>query len=122
MDNLGKRFYVKFLGYAHWFMSIRISTIKDNSIYVDQAGYANYIVARYMDTATVKASKKFYQTRLPSNMIFTKYDTSTSDETVEKLTREFNIHYRYYIGSLIYLLYTRVDMSFSPNKLAKFSL
>ena len=24
VDNLGKRFDVKFLGYAHWFMSIRI--------------------------------------------------------------------------------------------------
>ena len=54
-------------------------------------------------------------------MIFTKEDVCTSDEQVEKLTREFNIHYRACIGSLIYLLYTRLDLSFALQKLAKFS-
>ena len=54
-------------------------------------------------------------------MIFTKYDVSTSDEQIEKLTREYNIHYRDFIGSLIYLLSTRVDLSFALHKLAKFS-
>ena len=54
-------------------------------------------------------------------MLFTKDDTSTNDEKVEKLTREFNIHYRDCIGSLIYLLYTRVELSFAVHKLAKFS-
>ena len=59
VDTLGKRFHVKFLGYAHWFMSIRISQFKDHSIYVDQARYANSIVEKYLDTATVKVSTKF---------------------------------------------------------------
>ena len=54
-------------------------------------------------------------------MIFTKEDVSTSDEQVEKLTREYNIHYRACIGSLIYLLSTRVHLSFAIHKLAKFS-
>ena len=54
-------------------------------------------------------------------MIFTKEDASTSDEQVEKITREFNIHYRACIGSLIYLLSTRVELSFAVHKLAKFS-
>ena len=54
-------------------------------------------------------------------MIFTKEDVSTSDEQVEKLAREYNIHYRDCIGSLIYLLYTRVDLSFTVHKLEKFS-
>ena len=54
-------------------------------------------------------------------MIFTKVDASTSDDQVEKLTREFNIHYRSCIGSLIYLLSTIVDFSFAVHKLAKFS-
>ena len=94
VDTLGKRFHVNFLGYAHWFMSIRISQLKDHSIYVDQARYATYIVAKYLDTATVKARTKFYKTTLPADMIFTKTDVSTSDEQVEKLTREYNIHYR----------------------------
>ena len=93
-----------FGGYAHWLMSIRIYQMKDHSISVDQARYATSIVTKYLDTTTLKASKKFYKTTLPSDMIFTKYDTSTSDEQVEKLTREFNIHYRACIGSLIYVL------------------
>ena len=35
VNNLGKIFNVYFLGYAHWFMSIRISQLKYHSIYVD---------------------------------------------------------------------------------------
>ena len=54
-------------------------------------------------------------------MISTKEYASTSAEQVEKLTREYNIQYRDCIGSLIYLLYTRVDLSFAVQKLAKFS-
>ena len=54
-------------------------------------------------------------------MIFTKEDVSTSDEQVEKLTREYNTHYRACIGSFIYLLATRVDLSFAVHKLGKFS-
>ena len=54
-------------------------------------------------------------------MIFTKDDTSTRDEQVEKLTREFNSHYRDLIGSLIYLLSKIVDLSFAVHKLEKFS-
>ena len=37
------------------------------------------------------------------------------------MTREYNIHYRACIGSLIYLLSTRVDLIFEVHKLAKFS-
>ena len=69
---MGKRSNVNFLGYAHWFMSIRISQLKDHSISVDQARYATYVVAKYLDTATVKVSTKFYKTAFPADMIFTK--------------------------------------------------
>ena len=68
-------------------MSIRISQLGDNSISVDQAIYATSIVAKHLDTATVKVSTKFYKTTLPADMIFTKEYVSTSDEQVEKLTR-----------------------------------
>ena len=57
--TLGKRFNVNFLGFAHWFMSIRISELKDHSIFVDQARYDTSIIAKYLDTATVKLSNKF---------------------------------------------------------------
>ena len=66
----------------------------DHSISVDQARYATYIVAKYLDTAIVKVSTQFYKTIFPAVMIFTKEDVSTSDEQVEKLTWEYSIHYR----------------------------
>ena len=115
-----KKFHVNFLIYAHWSMSIRISQMKYYSISVDQARYSTYIVAKYLDNAIFKASKRFYKTTLPSDMIFTKDDTITSDEQVYNLTRNFNIHYIDCIGSLIHLLSTIVDLSFSVHKLAKF--
>ena len=93
-----KRLHVDFLGYAHWFVSIIISQMKDHSISVDKDRYATSIVAEYLDTATVKVIIKFYKTIFPADMIFTKEDVSTSDEQVENLTREFSIHYRACIG------------------------
>ena len=87
MNTLGKRFHVNFLGYAYWFISIRISPMKDHSSYVDKARYDTYIVAKYLHTATGKASNIFYKTTLLSDMIFTKVDASTSDVKVDKLTR-----------------------------------
>ena len=120
MDTLVKIFHVNFLGYAHLLMSIRIYQVNDPSIYVDKAIYATYIVEKYFNTDTVKASTKFYKTTLPSDIIFTKYDTSTSDEQVQNLTRELNIHYRACISSLIYLFSTKVELSFAVNNLANF--
>ena len=121
MGTLGNILHVQFLGYAHWFMSIRISQIKDHSIYVDQAIYATYIDEKYLDNDTVTESTTFYKTTLPSDMIFTKYDTSTSDEQVEKLTMELKIHYRACIGFFIYLFFTRVDLIFAAHKISKLS-
>ena len=56
--------------------------MKDNSISVDQARYATFVVANYLDNTTVKAIVKLYKTTFQSDMIFTKDDTSTSDEQV----------------------------------------
>ena len=64
-----------------------MSKMKDHYISVDRARYATYIVAKYLDTSTVKTSTKFYKTTLQSDMIFTKADVSTSDEKVEMLNR-----------------------------------
>ena len=82
VDALGKRFHVNFLGFAHWFMSIIISQLRDHSISVDQARYATYVVAKYLYTATVNVINKFYKTTLSDDMIFTKEDLSTSDEQI----------------------------------------
>ena len=75
--------------------------MKDHYIFIVQARYATYIVAKYLDTATVMTIAKSYKTIFPSGIIFTKSDSSNTDKQVEKLTREFNIHYRACIGLLI---------------------
>ena len=72
--------------------------MKDHSISVVQDIYATSVVGKYLDNVTVKESSKLNKTTLPYDMIFTKSDTSTSDEQVEKLYREFNIYYKYFIG------------------------
>ena len=64
MDTLLKIFHVNFLGYAHWFMSISIFQVEGNSIYVYQARYATSIVAKYLDTATVKGGTIFIITHI----------------------------------------------------------
>ena len=92
VDTIGKIFHVNFLIYSHLFMSIRILHMKDHSIWANQARYATSIVAKHIDTATVKKSKKFSKINFPSDMIFTKDDVSTSDEQVDKLNKEFNTH------------------------------
>ena len=46
VDSLRKIFLMKFLVYAHWFMSIIISQMKYHYISVDQTRYVTYIVAK----------------------------------------------------------------------------
>ena len=83
LDALGMRFHVNFLGYTHWFVSIRISQMKYHYISVDRARYYTSIVAKYLDTATVNTSTKFYKTNFPFGIIFTKAYASTIDKKVE---------------------------------------
>ena len=79
----GKRYQVKFLGYARWFISIGITQLKDSSIPVDQARYNTSFVSKYLDNNTINENFKLYKTTLPHYIIFTKYYSSTSDEKVE---------------------------------------
>ena len=69
VDTLGKKFHVNFLGYANWFMSIRLSQLKEYSTPVDQARYATAVVSKYLDTDAVKEYSKFPKTNLPHDVI-----------------------------------------------------
>ena len=46
------------LGYANWFISIRISQLKDQSISADQDRYDTSVVSEYLDTTTIKENTK----------------------------------------------------------------
>ena len=65
-----------------------------HSISLDQDRYANLIMSNYLDAATVKTSKILNKNTLTYDTIFTKEDVSRSDDQVENMTRELNIHYR----------------------------
>ena len=67
-------------------MSISISQIKEHFISVDQDRYATFVVDKHLYTITVKRSKKFFLNTLSSDIIFTKYDVSASDEQVDNLS------------------------------------
>ena len=54
VDTLGNRLHVNFLGYAHCFISISTSQLKDHSISVDQARYDTCVVANNLDTSTMR--------------------------------------------------------------------
>ena len=56
--------------------------MKDHSISEYQARYVTSIVSKYLDTAKVNTSTKFYKITLPSDRILIKDDLSTSDEQV----------------------------------------
>ena len=62
---------MNFLGYAYWFIFIRISQLKDHYISVDQARYATIIVAEYLDINTLKENSKYHNTTLPYDIILT---------------------------------------------------
>ena len=54
LDTLGKRFHVKFLEYAHFFIPIRISQLKDHYIAVDQPRYDTSVIVKYLDIDIIK--------------------------------------------------------------------
>ena len=89
---------MNFLGYAHWFISIRISQLKDHSISVDQTRYATSIVAKYLDTATVTASKKFYKTM--SNIEFCRSSSETEYNAACTIGMALS-HFRMHINELL---------------------
>ena len=86
LENVLWTLHVDFLGFSHWFIDIMILQMKGHSVLLYQSRYATYIVSKYMDTTKLNTSTQFYKTTLPSDMIFTKDDVSTSYEKVDKLT------------------------------------
>ena len=88
---------------------------------MDQARYATYAAWKYLDTSPINENSKVHKNNLPHDMVFTKEDDSISDEQFGLLSREYNIHYWDFVGSLIYLLYKKVDLCFAVHNLAKFS-
>ena len=78
---------MSFLVYAHFFMNVMISELKEHSILVYQSIYVTSIVVKYLDTSTIKEHLKFHKANLYHDMIFTKEDASSSDQQVDLSSR-----------------------------------
>ena len=115
-NELSGRFRVEFQGQAHWFLSMRLARDATGNITIDQSRYALNIVNKYLGN---HSTEKAVNRPLPYDFVATKADCSTSDKEVENLSQEYRLDYPSVIGSLIYLMNTRPDISFTVTKLAK---
>ena len=119
-ESLTSLIDIKYLGQAHWYLSTRISQGQDFTITIDQSRYSHSIVQRFLDVAGDKKVLKHHSCPLPQDCMPSIDDCSKSLEIVLKMQEEYNIDYASCIGALIYLSYTRPDIIFTVNKLAKF--
>jgi hypothetical protein len=79
------------------------------------------IVTALLESAGVKKNIMPHGSILPINYDLTfKYLTRTPEECSE-IQEAYNLEYASCIGSLIYMSYTKPDISFAVNKLKKYS-
>ena len=88
---------------------------------IDQSHYVFMIVKKYLDQATVKPDDSSYKRPLPQEFTATKQDCKNDLDKLAQLTREFNIDFQLFIGALIYLLATRVEIIFAVSKFCKYT-
>ena len=118
--SLSDRFEVGFMGYAHWFLSLRISQDKNYNITVDQDRYARMLTRRHLGDVVIESKARKHDRTLPDGFVASKQDESKTEEEATQLGTEYRIDYASAIGGLIYLIATRPDITFAVTKLAKF--
>ena len=82
------------IGYLHWFIYIIISQLNDHSISVYQDIYMLYLLLKKSKHCYNNNKSKFHKNNLSHDRKCNKEDASTSDEPVEVLSIEYNIHFR----------------------------
>lgn len=115
--QIGDRFKVDFQGQAHCFLAMRILRDRRGNFTIDQSRYAKNIVTKHLGKMHLDAK---INRPLPSGWEPKKNDCAKDEQEVKSLNKEFNFEYPSVIGSLIYLLNTRPDLTFAVTKLAKF--
>jgi hypothetical protein len=119
--ELTARFDVELQGLAHWYLAARIQQDKDFNVTMDQSRYAKSIVTRFLEPAGVKKSNISHGSILPASFILTSKDMTETAHESSKMQEDYNLDYASCVGSLIYLSYTRPDITFAVNKLARYS-
>jgi hypothetical protein len=76
---------------------------------------------KYLDTAGCAKNNRRHETPLVLDFMPTSDDCSVDEADTKRLKSEYNIDFASYVGSLIYLGMTHVDISYAVNKLAKYT-
>jgi hypothetical protein len=84
--------------------------------------YAKPIVIRSLESAGIKKINMRHGSILPIKYVLTSKDLITMPEESNGMQEAYNLEYASYIGSLIYISYTRPYISFSFNKLKNYSV
>ena len=120
-SELSQRFRLELKGQASWYLSVRIQQDRGFNISVDQNRYVQSILRRFLDKAGVPEVQKHFHTPLPQDFKASKNDLASSEEESKEIQKKYNIDYPACVGCLIYLTYTRSDILYAVNKLAKFN-
>ena len=116
-DSVNKRFHVKFLGPAQWFLQMRIHQHKDSTYTLDQHRYVLNTLHRYDPDSEFPER----DTPLPTDYTFSKTNRPETTEDKYLVGQKYaRLPFRSAVCTLLYLAYnTRADILFAVCKLAK---
>ena len=119
-NQLKSKFNLTLLGKAKWYLGMRIMQ-HDGFITLDQSQYTKNITSRL--EKSFKNPIKGKDSPVPNGFIATKDDSPVNEAQKEEVKQRFkNLKYRSAIGVILYMsCCTRPDVSYSVNKLAKYS-
>ena len=114
-----KRFAVELKGRAQWYISMKLRQLNNYDIVIDQDRYVQSLLQRFLNTVRMPILDKKTSTPIPTDFVYSKDDLAETEDASKILQRKYNIDFRALIGCLLYLTYTRIDIVYSINKLAK---
>ncbi len=112
---------MEFLGQAYWYLSARIHQDAEFNVTLDQARYCKSIINRFLEKAGAKKKPRFHNTILPAEFVPSAEDCSKDEVAAKSLQVEYGIDFASCVGALLYLSYTRPDITYAVVKLAKFT-
>ena len=120
-QRLQKRFDLELKGKANWYLSMQITQLENKDKIIDQNRYLQSVLQRFLGSVRLPVSSTKHTTPLPRDFVASKDHLCDNAEASKALQEQYNLDFRAFIGCLIYLMYTRVDIVFVVNKLAKFT-
>ncbi len=76
---------------------------------------------RFLEKAGAKKKPRFHSTILPSEFVPSMEDCSKDEETAKTLQEEYGIDFVSCVGALLYVSYTRPDITYAVVKFAKYT-